>query len=123
MQSIEGIVTIVQESRFQLIDSKGVAHHFLLSHKAALEPQQLAPLQREQAQVRVWFKPATGIIGHTADRIARSEASARGYAGVTSDGSAALDRPSPDELGQEHRSPIAGGTKTSAAHEMQDWTE
>jgi hypothetical protein len=69
MQSVQGIVTIVQEGRFQLVDGDGVAHHFLLSHAAALEPQQLPPLQRAQTRVRVWFKPAADIIGHVAARI------------------------------------------------------
>src|SRR5690348_5456146 len=110
MQSIEGIVTIVQESRFQLIDSKGVAHHFLLSHKAPLEPQQLASLQRDQAHVRVWFKPAPGIVGHTAVGIAKSHTPAPGYPGTASDGSAALDRPTTSELGLEGVSPRTGGT-------------
>ncbi len=74
MQSIQGIVTIVQEGRFQLIDRKGVAHHFLLSHRAALEPEQLAALQRAQSHVRVWFTAAPGVIGHAAERIALDDA-------------------------------------------------
>lgn len=69
MQSIQGIVTIVQEGRFQVVDADGVGHHFLLSHNAAVEPEQLPPLQREQALVRVSFKPAADVIGHVAERI------------------------------------------------------
>ena len=69
MRSVQGIVTIVQEGRFQLVDAHGVAHHFLLSYSAALEPQQLSPLQCDQAMVRVWCKPAPGLIGHVAARI------------------------------------------------------
>ena len=69
MQAIQGIVTIVQESRFQVVDRNGVAHHFLLSHKAAVEPEQLPILQREQVPVRVWYTFAPDVIGHVAARI------------------------------------------------------
>ena len=69
MQSLQGIVTIVQEGRFQVMDAQGVGHQFMLSHHAALEPEQLPGLQRDQARVRVWFKPAGDIIGHVAERI------------------------------------------------------
>ena len=48
MRSIEGVVTIVQEGRFHLVDDAGIAHLFLLGYAAAADPQQLAPLQREQ---------------------------------------------------------------------------
>ena len=58
MRSIEGVVTIVQEGRFQLVDDAGVAHLFLLGHAAAADPEQLAPLQREQARVRVTYRAA-----------------------------------------------------------------
>lgn len=63
MQSMEGIVTIVQEGRFQLLDGAGVGHMFLLSHDAPLEPEQLRPLQHEQARVRVEYAAAHDIIG------------------------------------------------------------
>ena len=69
MQAIQGIVTIVQESRFQVVDANGVAHHFLLSHKASVEPEHLPSLQRDQAPVRVWYTSAHDLIGHVAARI------------------------------------------------------
>ena len=69
MNAIEGIVTIVQEGRFQLLDDNGVAHLFLLGHQAAAETEQLPPLQRRQARVRVSYKPAPDLIGHQAYRI------------------------------------------------------
>lgn len=71
MQSMEGIVTIVQEGRFQLLDRAGVSHMFLLSHKAALEPEQLPPLQREQARVRVEYEAGHDIIGWLAHSVTR----------------------------------------------------
>lgn len=69
MRWIQGIVTIVQEGRFQLVDQDGVGHHFLLSHNASLEPEQLPQLQRDQSLVRVWLRRAPDVIGHVAARI------------------------------------------------------
>lgn len=69
MQSIDGVVTIVQEGRFQLLDDDGVGHLFLLGHAAASEPEQLAPLQHSQSRVRVQYTDAEGLIGHQANAI------------------------------------------------------
>lgn len=69
MDSIEGRVILAQESRFQLLDRNGVAHHFVLGHKAPLEPEQLPPLQRKQAMVKVHYKKAPDLIAHIAMRI------------------------------------------------------
>jgi hypothetical protein len=59
----DGVVTIVQESRFQLTDDNGISHLFLLDRNAAAEPAQLAPLQARQARVRVTYEPARNLIG------------------------------------------------------------
>ena len=68
--SIEGIVLIVQESRFQLRDVDGVSHQFELSHAAPLEPDQLPPLMRAQTRVRVHYEPGENVIGFVAHDIA-----------------------------------------------------
>ena len=73
METIEGTVTIVQESRFQLTDDDGVSHLFVLGHRAAAEPEQLAKLQKQQARVRVSWSDARGIIGRIAHSIALVE--------------------------------------------------
>ncbi len=62
MQSIEGVVTIVQEGRFQLQDQDGVSHLFLLGHDAPLEPEQLPSLS--QRRVRVRYSQPSRMIGH-----------------------------------------------------------
>ena len=69
MPTMQGIVTIVQESRFQLTDDAGVAHLFLLGHAAAAESDQLAPLQRSQARVRVRYVQPSNIIGLVAKAV------------------------------------------------------
>jgi len=71
MQAIEGIITIVQEGRFSLTDRDGVSHQFELSHRAGAEPEQLPPLQRDQARVRVRYEPGENVIGFVARSIER----------------------------------------------------
>jgi hypothetical protein len=67
---MDGVVTLVQESRFQLVDDEGIAHLFLLSHSASAEPSQLGPLQKRQARVRVGYERAPNLIANLAHRIA-----------------------------------------------------
>ena len=69
MNVMEGVVTLAQESRFQLTDDRGVSHLFILSHDAAAEPDQLAPLSRQQARVRVRYTRPENIIGLVAHAI------------------------------------------------------
>jgi hypothetical protein len=65
-QTMTGVVTIVQESRFQMTDDEGVSHLFMLAPNASAEPSDLAALQRDQARVRVRFSPARNVIGNMA---------------------------------------------------------
>lgn len=69
MNILKGVVTIAQESRFQLVDDDGVAHMLILDALALSEPDQLQDLARRQARVQVQTKPAKGV---TAARIATS---------------------------------------------------
>ncbi len=69
MRTMSGVVTLVQESRFQLVDDGGIAHLFLLSHGAGAEPSQLGDLQRQQARVRVGFEVASNMIANVARTI------------------------------------------------------
>ena len=69
MDVMEGVVTMAQESRFQLTDDRGVSHLFILGHDAAAEPDQLAPLSRGQARVRVRYTRPRNLIGLVAHAI------------------------------------------------------
>ena len=69
MPTMTGTVTIVQETRFQLTDERGVSHLFLLGHGSMAEPDQLAPLQRAQARVRVRYIQPRNIIAMVARSI------------------------------------------------------
>ncbi len=70
MKTIDGVVTIVQESRFQLTDDKGVSHLFLLGHDSFAEPEQLEPLARRQTRVRVRYTAGADVIGFVAHGMA-----------------------------------------------------
>ena len=69
MAEMTGVITIVQEGRFQLTDDAGVSHQFVLGHSALAETAQLRPLQTRQARVRVKYNDAPGLIGLIAQRI------------------------------------------------------
>ncbi len=69
MAEMNGVITIVQEGRFQLTDDKGISHQFVLDHAAMCETEQLRPLQTRQARVRVKYANTKGLISMTAKRI------------------------------------------------------
>ncbi len=69
MDSMEGIVTIVQEGRFMLTDDAGASHLFILDPMAAAETEQLTPLQARQARVRVRYETPRNVIGLVARSI------------------------------------------------------
>lgn len=68
MPSVRGVVIAVQEARFQLAAYDGRVMRFLLSHKAAAEPQDLPPLQAAARSVRVEYEDG----GHLIAAIARN---------------------------------------------------
>ena len=69
MATMDGRITLVQESRFQLTDGAGVGHLFTLSPWCAAEPAQLVPLAASQAPVRIKYKAGVDVIGQIAQRI------------------------------------------------------
>ena len=69
MPEMTGVITIVQEGRFQLTDTGGVSHHFVLSRHALAETEQLSALAHRQARVRIKYDQAKGLIAYEAKRI------------------------------------------------------
>ena len=69
MQTMTGIITVVQEGRFRLVADDGKSTLFVLSHKAALEPQDLTGLQNAQKRVTVHYRQDSGRIAGLAHDI------------------------------------------------------
>ena len=80
MPDMEGVVTIVQEGRFQLTDTLGVAHHFVLSRHALAETEQLPVLAHDQSRVRIKYDQAEGVVAFAAHRITLLDPSPKGAA-------------------------------------------
>jgi hypothetical protein len=64
VQSAEGVITLVQEGRFELVTDGGRVMHFLLAHDASLEPQDLPPLKRDRHRVRVDYTEPSRLLAH-----------------------------------------------------------
>ena len=69
MAEMTGVVTIVQEGRFQLTDDDGVSHLFILGPLATTETAQLRPLAKAQTRVKVRYEEAKKVIGLVARSI------------------------------------------------------
>jgi hypothetical protein len=69
MTRLEGVITLVQESRFILRTDQGASHLIIVSHAARLEPEQLVLLQRDQSRVRVKCDQAPGLIAFVAQSV------------------------------------------------------
>ncbi len=73
MQRVEGVVTLVQEDRFQLRSTDGRNYLFILSHSSPLGVRDLPAIHRSGATVSVRYGDDAGIIGHVAYDIAELE--------------------------------------------------
>ena len=62
MKRISGVITVIQERRFQLVGDDGPARLFMLAHDAPVDSPDLHPLQREQAHVVVEYEDAPDMI-------------------------------------------------------------
>ena len=71
MKTMEGVVTIVQESRFQLTDDRGASHLFILGHDTLAEPDQLhAAAAAGKRGCRVHYTQPRNVIGLVAHSVA-----------------------------------------------------
>jgi hypothetical protein len=78
MKSVEGVITLAQEGRFELVTETGRVLQFVLAHNAAIEPQDLPPLQRSQQAVEIEYTEPSRIIGCLAHTLRTSGKSAKG---------------------------------------------
>ncbi len=66
MQTVEGVITLVQEGRFVIVTDSGRVMHFLLGHDASLEPQDLPLLKRKQRRVQIDYTEPSRVVAHVA---------------------------------------------------------
>lgn len=66
MKSVEGVINLTQEGRFELVTDRGCVMQFVLAHNASLEPQDLPALQRARRRVRVDYTAAGHLVGYLA---------------------------------------------------------
>jgi hypothetical protein len=85
MKSVEGVIILTQEGRFDLVTDRGRVMQFVLAHDASLEPQDLPPLQRDRRRIRVDYTEPGHIIGYVA-RILRTAGGTSAKAGKSSGG-------------------------------------
>ena len=74
MKSAEGVITLAQEGRFELVTDSGRVMQFVLGHDAAIEPQDLPPLKREQRRIRVDYTEPSRLIAHVAHTLQTADA-------------------------------------------------
>lgn len=67
MRSVSGVITAVQEGRFQLVADNGRVLQLMLAHNAKAEPQDLPALL--QAEVRVAYRDSDHLIAGIVERI------------------------------------------------------
>jgi signal transduction histidine kinase len=76
MKSVEGVIILTQEGRFELVTDRGQVMHFVLAHDAAVEPQDLPPLQQEQRRIRVDYTEPSRLIAHVAHTLRTADINA-----------------------------------------------
>ncbi|MGN6702599.1 MAG: hypothetical protein ACTHKB_06520 [Burkholderiaceae bacterium] len=66
MKTEHGVITLVQEHRFQMEGDDGVRRLFILSHRAPLEWRDLESLEKSGRRVAVTYTDAPHLIAATA---------------------------------------------------------
>lgn len=66
MSTASGVITLVQEHRFQLADDDGGRRLFVLAHDAPIEWADLEMLERSNGHVTVFYTDADTVIAGTA---------------------------------------------------------
>lgn len=69
MKTVNGIITLVQEHRFQLEEEDGRHRLFILAHDAAQQWRDLERLERDHIPVTVHYTDAGGLIACAAHDI------------------------------------------------------
>jgi hypothetical protein len=73
MKSVEGVIILTQEGRFELATDGGRVMQFVLAHDARLEPQDLPPLRQGRHRVRVDYTEPSHLIGYLAHTLSSAD--------------------------------------------------
>jgi hypothetical protein len=76
MRSMTGVLTLVQEERFQLLGN-GEHALFVLAHDAPLEGAELKALQAAGTAVTIDYDDVPGVLVHVAHRVSAASPEAR----------------------------------------------
>ncbi len=77
MARASGVITLVQEDRFQLAGEDGHKHLFVLSHGAFADIDDLQALKRSQRRVVVRYTPVKDLIAYAATSVVPADGGAR----------------------------------------------
>lgn len=68
-QSATGVITLVQEQRFQLAADGGEKRLFVLAHEARLDSHDLRRLSEAGLRVAVQYEDAVELVAHVAHEV------------------------------------------------------
>ena len=73
MKSVEGLITLTQEGRFELVTERGRVMQFVLAQDASLEPQDLPTLRGGRRRIRVDYTEPNHIVGYLAHALSEAD--------------------------------------------------
>ena len=77
METVSGVITLVQEDRFQLAGEDGHKHLFVLSHRSLADIDDLQALERSRQRVAVRCVPADRLVAYVAKSVTPADGGAR----------------------------------------------
>jgi len=77
MRSITGVLTLVQEERFQVLGDDDENRFFVLAHDAPLDGAELRDLQAAGTPVTIDYDEVPGVLMHVAHRVSAAAPGAR----------------------------------------------
>jgi len=69
MKTVNGVITLVQEHRFQLMDDEGRHRLFILTHDARQEWSDLKRLEQDNCHVTVFYSDAGSLLASAAHEV------------------------------------------------------
>lgn len=73
MKSVEGVIILTQEGRFELVTDRGRVMQFVLAHDASVEPQNLQSLCGTCQRVRVGYTEPDHLVAYLAHVLSEAD--------------------------------------------------